>query len=92
MTLLIANYKITSFVGGYKLSRQKGKQWKIVAYSNSLEEALTALFEFRVRVDTKQFVVDFNNAKDFEAQQQKLVASILAAKQEIIKVAKNEHR
>ncbi len=89
MTLLIANYKISSFVGGYKLSRQKGKQWKIMAYSSSLEEALTALFELRVRVDTKQFVVDFNNAKDFDAQQQALIAKIEASKQEILGEVQN---
>lgn len=88
MTLFIANYKISSFVGGYKLSRQRGKQWKIMAYSNSLEEALKALFELRVRVDTKQFIVDFNNAKDFDAQQQALIAKIEASKQEILKEAK----
>lgn len=88
MTLLIANYKITSFVGGYKLSRQRGKQWKILAYSNTLEEALRTLFELRVRVDTKQFVVDFNDKKGFKAQQSALLAKIEESKQEILREVK----
>lgn len=84
MVLLIANYKITSFVGGYKLSRQKGKQWKIMAYHQDLGDALQALFELRVRVDTKQFLVDFNDARAFDKQQQALIAKIEASKLEIV--------
>ncbi len=85
MVLLIANYRVTSFAGGYKLSRQKGKQWKIVGYHQDLGSTLQNLFELRVRVDTRDFLVNFNDSLEFNPQQQALISRIDEIKQEILR-------
>ncbi|MBA2279085.1 hypothetical protein H0V99_01415 [Candidatus Saccharibacteria bacterium] len=58
-----------------------------MAYYQTLEEALNNLFELRVRVDTRQFILNFNAVKGFEAQEMKLLKHITELKNEIVEVS-----
>lgn len=89
MTLLIGKYKVTSFAGGYKVSRKKGQQFKIMSYHQELDGALRDLFELNVRVETKDFVVDFNDSVRFDAQSVALFKRIEEMKSEILKEVRN---
>lgn len=84
MQLLIADYKITSFAAGYKLSKRKGAQWKIISYNSTLEDALKVLFDLRVRTDTKDFVLDFNEASKLDAQKSALISRVEAIRSELL--------
>jgi hypothetical protein len=89
MTLFIGKYKITSFAGGYKVSRKKGKQFKIMSYHQSLDESLRELFELNVRVETKDFVIDFNDSLRFDSQSVALIRRIDEMKSEILREVKD---
>ncbi len=84
MTLLFGSYKITSFIRGYKTSKAKGKQWQVLSYHGKLEDALKELFELRVRVDTKEYVVDFDDATNYKAQRADLIKKIEVIRDEML--------
>lgn len=84
MQLLLSNYKIASYSGGYKVSKRKGKQWAVVSYHDSLDEAVKELFDLRVKVDTKDFIVDYNDSKNFKSQKDALVNRIKEIKNETL--------
>ena len=83
MILLFGKYRITSYTYGYKISKQKGKLWSILSYHDTLEDAFNTLLEHRVRVDTIDFVVDFLDANNFQAQKDSLLAEIKKMKSEM---------
>ena len=84
MTLLFGKYRITSYNYGWKISKRKGSQWNVVSYHTTLKEALTELFDLRVKIDTKDFVVDFTDATKFDSQKNALVKCIEGFKEEVL--------
>ena len=86
MEILIDKYKIYSYQFGYALAKKKGKtQWNKIGYYDSIEKAINDLFDYRVRTETSDFVVDFNNQAQLESQKSELLGKIMKIKEEIMK-------
>ena len=86
MELLIDKYKICSYQFGYALAKKKGKsQWSKIGYYDSIENAINDLFDYRVRTETSDFVIDFNNKAQLESQKLELLEKIMNIKEEIMK-------
>ena len=83
MVLLFDRYRISSYTYGYKVAKRKGKLWSILSYHDTLEDAFNTLLEHRVRVDTKEFTVDFLDAKNFQTQKESLLEEIKNIKNEM---------
>lgn len=84
MKLLFHNYRIVSYIGGYKVSKRRGEQWSILSYHDTLSSAIQELFDLKVKTDTKDFVVDFANATKFDSQKNALVKCIEGFKEEVL--------
>lgn len=86
MQILIGKYTITSNEHQYILKKQKGKKQKeTISYHNSLADAINSLFEYQVRTELKDFIIDFNNTTTLEADKLALLRQIKAIKNEILK-------
>lgn len=83
MILLFGKYRITSYAYGYKISKRKGSQWSVMTYHNTLEDAFSNLLEHRIKVDTKDFVVDFLDKNNFQTQKNSLLSEIQKIKDEM---------
>lgn len=84
MLLLFGKYKIASYYGGYKISKMKGNQWKVISYHDTLRRAIEELFRLKIVLDTKDFIVDFEDEIKFESQKNALLKRIEEIKQELI--------
>ena len=84
MLLLINKFKIQSNEFGFKISKPKGNQWTTIGYYPDLESAVKDLFEYRVRTELKDFVVDFNDVNNLELQKTELFEKIESIKDEIL--------
>ena len=84
MQLLISNYKVQSNQNDWSVAKQKGKQWEVIGYFDTLERAIGNLFDYRVKTETKNFVVDFNDATNIATQKTNLIQKIKLIKEEIL--------
>ena len=84
MVLIINQYRIVSSEQEYKVLKPKGSQWTPIGHYTTLEVAISDLFEYRIRTELKDFVVDFNDATNLEAQKTALISKINAIKSEIL--------
>lgn len=88
MRIIIGKYTIQSNPSDWMVKKQKGKQWESVGYYSSLEQAVKNLFTYKVNTETKEFVVDFNDATNIAAQKISLIQKIESLKEEILEALK----
>ncbi|MBR0460502.1 hypothetical protein IJI91_00710 [Candidatus Saccharibacteria bacterium] len=84
MEVFIKKYRIVSSEQEYKVLKPKGSQWTPIGHYPTLEMAISDLSDYRVRTELKDFVVDFNDATNLEAQKTALISKINAIKSEIL--------
>lgn len=84
MNVFINKYRIISSENEYKTLRPKGSQWAPIGHYPTLEMAITDLFNYRVRTELKDFIVDFNDATKLEVQKTAFINKIEAIKKEIL--------
>lgn len=84
MEVFIDKYRIVSSEQEYKILRPKGSQWAPIGHYPTLEAAISDLFDYRVRTELNDFVVDFNDSTNLEAQKTALISKINAIKNEIL--------
>ncbi len=85
MKYLIRDYKIRSYQYGYVLTKKKGKkQWTCIGYYNSAERAIEDLFDYRVKTETSDYIIDFNNKANLKASKAKLLEKIEEIKKELM--------
>lgn len=84
MLIAIGKYRIVSSDTGYKILKPKGKQWIAVYHYGTLEQAITDLFDYRVRTELKDFIVDFDDATKLEVQKTAFFTKIAEIKNEIL--------
>ncbi len=91
MQLFIKKYKIVSNEHQYILKKQKGKyQYETISYHDSIADAINSLFEYRVRVELKDFVIDFNSAMTLCADKTSFLQQIQTIKNELLEGLNNE--
>jgi hypothetical protein len=83
MQILINKYRITSHDGGYKVAKAKGEQWSALGHYHGLDKAIIALFDHRVLTETKDFIIDFNDAMNFETQKLTFLNKVKEIKKEL---------
>ena len=88
MEIFINRYRIVSSENEYKTLRPKGGQWAPIGHYPTLEMAITDLFDYCVKTELKDFVIDFNDAMNLEAQQTAFFSKIAEIKNEILEALK----
>ena len=84
MVLVINKYRIVSSDKEYTIKKPKGKQWARIGGHSTLEEAINDLFDYRVQKELKDFVINFNDAMNLEAQKTAFFSKIAEIKNEIL--------
>ena len=88
MVVYIGKYKIQSDSNCWSVSRKKGKQWNALGYYNCFNKAVESLFDYKVRTETAEFVVNFNDATILESQKTVLMQRVESIKDEILEALK----
>lgn len=88
MEIVINKYRIVSSDKEYTIKKPKGKQWARISGHSTLEEAINDLFNYRVKTELKDFVINFNDAVNLEAQKAAFFTKIAKIKNEILEALK----